>query len=82
MGKFKSTRSNMYARIHGAWASALGMYIDDMRGYVHIPDNPTYQVIRDDAESFLKAFFRLSYFAKMQSKEYNQGFHTFGCSNN
>lgn len=82
MGKFKSTRSNMYARIHGAWASALGMYIDDMRGYVHIPENPTYQITRDDAESFLHVFYRLSYFAKMQTKEYNQGFHTFGCSNN
>ena len=82
IGQFNFASNNMYTRIHGAWASALGMYIDDMRGYVHIPVNPTYQVIRGDEESFRHALYRLSYFAKMHTKEYNQGFHTFGCSNN
>lgn len=82
MGKFDLARSNMYARIHGAWASALGMFVGDMPGYVHVPGNPTYQLFRDDDESFWPVLYRLSYFAKMQSKEYNQRFHTFGCSNN
>ena len=82
MGKFDLARRNMYVRIHEAWASAIGMYTDDMRGYIHIPKNPTYHITRDDAASFLCVFHRLSYFAKMQTKEYNQGFHTFGCSNN
>ena len=62
MGQFNLASSNMYARIHGAWASALGMYLEDMPGYVHIPDNPTYHVTRDDAASFLYVFYRLSYF--------------------
>lgn len=82
MGKFKLASNNMYVRVHGAWASALGIFVDDMRGYIHIPDNPIYKVLRDDAESFWQAMYRLSYFAKMKSKEYNQGLHTFGCSNN
>ena len=82
MGQFNLARRNMYARIHEAWASAIGMFVGDMRGYIHIPDNPTYQVIRGVEESFQQAFNRVSYFAKMQTKEYNQGFHTFGCSYN
>ena len=82
MGKFDLARRNMYVRIHEAWASAIGMYTDDMRGYIHIPKNPTYHITRDHAASFLCVFHRLSYLAKMQTKEYNQGFHTFGCSYN
>ena len=82
MGQFDLASRNMYARIHEAWASAIGMYMDDMRGYIHIPDNPTYQIIRGDEESLRQALYRVSYFAKMQTKEYNQGFHTFGCSSN
>lgn len=82
MGDFNLASDNMYARAHGAWASALRMCVEDMPGYVHIPANPTYHVLRDDEESFWHAMYRLSYFAKMKSKEYNQGFHTFGCSYN
>jgi len=82
IGKFKLANNNMYARIHGAWASALGMFVGDMRGYIHIPDKPIYRILRDNEESFWLAMCRLSYFAKMNSKEYSQGFHTFGCSYN
>ena len=72
----------MYARLHEAWGAALNMHPEDALGYVHIPDNPTYQITSANEESFQQAFNRVSYFAKMQTKEYNQGFHTFGCSNN
>ena len=82
MGNFNLESNNMYARIHGAWASALSMYLYDIKGYVHIPENSTYQITRGDEASFRQAFHRLSYFAKLLTKEYQQGFHTFGCSNN
>ncbi|MFA9284789.1 inovirus Gp2 family protein [Comamonas sp. SY3] len=82
MGKFELERENMYVRIHGTWASAVGMFVNDMRGYVHIPTDSNYQIIRGNEDSFRQAFFRISYLAKMQTKEYNQGFHTFGCSYN
>ncbi|MEY2251532.1 inovirus Gp2 family protein [Comamonas sediminis] len=82
MGRFNLESNNMFARIHGAWASALGMFVGDMPGYVHVPDNPTYHITRGDEESLRQALYRVSYLAKLQTKEYNQGFHTFGCSNN
>ncbi|WP_394682197.1 inovirus Gp2 family protein [uncultured Comamonas sp.] len=80
IGRFDLDSNNMYARIHQAWASALSMYLYDIKGYVHIPDQPTYLVIRGDEESFNEVFYRMSYFAKLKTKQYQKGFHTFGCS--
>lgn len=80
MGQFKLESSNMYSRIHEAWANALSMYVEDVKGEVHIPDHPTHQIIRGDESSLHDAFYRVSYFSKMVTKEYGQGFHTFGCS--
>lgn len=80
IGQFDLDSSNMYARVHQAWASALSMYLDDIKGYVHIPQHPTYLVLRGDADTFNAAFYRMSYFAKMDTKQHQQGFHTFGCS--
>ena len=80
IGQFDLDNPNMYTRIHEAWASALSMYVYDVVGYVHIPEHPTYQIKRDDDASFNDAFYRVSYFAKLSTKEYQQGFHTFGCS--
>nr|WP_166656623.1 inovirus Gp2 family protein [Comamonas sp. JUb58] len=80
IGRFDLDSNNMYARIHEAWASALSMYPIDIKGYVHIPDQPTYLVIRGEEASFNDAFYRMSYFAKLKTKQYQKGFHTFGCS--
>lgn len=80
IGRFDLDCNNMYARIHEAWASALSMYLFDIKGYVHIPDQPTYLVIRGDEASFNEVFYRMSYFAKLKTKQYQNGFHTFGCS--
>lgn len=79
-GKFDLENDNMYSRIHGAWASALSMFSEDTLGLVHIPKNPIYSISAGDHESFESAFYRLSYFCKEESKELNQGFHSFGCS--
>ena len=80
IGRFNLESNNLYSRIHQAWASALAIYSEDILGYVHIPRNPFYEVIREDFSSINEAFKRLSYFSKQDSKEYSRGFHTFGCS--
>lgn len=80
IGRFNLESNNMYARIHQAWASALSMYLGDIKGYVHIPEHPTYFVLRGDDASFNDAFYRMSYFAKLKTKQYQKGFHNFGCS--
>ncbi|GAB2458626.1 inovirus Gp2 family protein [Comamonas humi] len=80
IGQFNLDGGNMYARIHEAWACALNMYAYDIAGYVHIPTRPTYRIVRGDEASFNAAFYRVSYFSKLNTKEFQQGFHTFGCS--
>jgi len=80
IGEFNLERSNMYSRIHKAWESALGVFRDDLVGLIHIPDNPTYMVKRDDMQSREDAFYRASYLCKMDTKEYGRGFHSFGSS--
>lgn len=80
IGDFNLESNNMYSRIHKAWARALGVLMDDLVGLIHIPQNPTYLIRRDDPQSFDEAFFRSSYLCKMATKEFGQGFHTFGCS--
>lgn len=80
IGEFSLDKENMYNRLHGAWASALGIYIDDTLGLIHIPPNPTYCIHRDDMASFQDAFYRVSYFCKLDSKDFNAGHHSFGSS--
>ena len=80
IGEFNLDKENMYTRLYGAWSSALGIYVDDARGLIHIPDNPTYCIHRDDITSFENAFYRISYFCKKDSKEFNSGHHSFGSS--
>ncbi|MFA9287915.1 inovirus Gp2 family protein [Comamonas sp. SY3] len=80
IGKFNLDNDNMYSRIHKAWASALGVVMNDLVGLIHIPQNPTYLITKDDAQSFDEAFFRSSYLCKLETKEFGHGFHTFGCS--
>ena len=80
VGQFSLDHDNLFTRLHGAWASALGIYIDDVLGLIHIPVNPTYCIRRDDIVSFENAFYRISYFCKMNSKDFNLGHHSFGSS--
>ncbi len=80
IGNFDLESNNMYSRIHEAWGSALGIYPEDILGLIHIPLNPTYCVFRSDSKSFQDAFYRASYLCKMETKDYEQGIHSFGGS--
>ncbi|MGF6212639.1 inovirus Gp2 family protein [Comamonas sp. 4034] len=80
IGEFSLKKDNMYSRVHKAWASALGVVIDDLAGLIHIPENPTYMIKKDDRQSHNDAFSRASYTCKMNTKQDGQGFHSFGCS--
>ena len=82
IGDFDLESNNMYTRVHEAWASALYMYPPDTVGLIHIPENPVYQIHRGDFQSLASAFYRVSYFCKMATKEYGLRFHSFGSSRN
>lgn len=80
IGKFDLTSNNMFTRIHEAWASALGIYVDDALGLVNIPSNPVYLLHRDDEQSIQEAFYRVSYLSKLDTKQFDAGIHSFGSS--
>ncbi|MFA9202576.1 MAG: inovirus Gp2 family protein [Flavobacteriales bacterium] len=74
---------NMAERIISAWAGALGLSIEHTVGQVHFPDNPVYSINRN-AEAFPQqyndVFQRLSYFAKVETKQYGDHSRHFSCS--
>lgn len=76
-------RKNMAARINGAWASALGMSVEQSKGLVEFPTRPVYHIdrnSRDWSQQHADLFYRLSYFAKAKTKFYGDGYNSFGCS--
>jgi len=80
LGKFEAGRDNMFNRLEGAWASALGLPVEAVRGLVEIPTNPTYCLRRNDPQSQADFFYRTSYLCKLATKVYGDGQHGFGAS--
>ena len=80
LGKFEPGRDNMFNRLTQAWASALGLSVDDVRGLVEIPANPAYCLLRNDPRSQAEFFYRASYLCKVATKVYGNGQHGFGAS--
>lgn len=83
LGNYDSWEGNMAARIKSAWVSALGMPGARIEGLVHFPMNGTYylDLNSDDYFSvFADLFYRLSYFAKLETKGHTSSRRNFGCS--
>ncbi|MGR6781773.1 inovirus Gp2 family protein [Moritella viscosa] len=83
LGYFTKVKGNMAARIRQAWASALGVELWEIDGVVHFPDKPTYIVNKNGPDykaQYEKLFYRLSYFAKLDTKIYGGGGNNFGRS--
>ncbi|MET1068530.1 MAG: inovirus Gp2 family protein [Pseudomonas prosekii] len=83
VGRLRSERANNISRMEEAWASALGLSVDQVRGLVHIPENPEYRIdryVRPGDEDELPALFhRASYLCKAATKSYGdrlRGFDT------
>lgn len=89
LGRFKNDlndmdeNTNLSDRIQKAWASALRIPVDEIKGLVHFPENPLYILDRgspDFQRQYTSLFERLSYFAKDDTKHYGDGKNNFGCS--
>ncbi|MGU0820629.1 transposase [Pseudomonas aeruginosa] len=80
LGKFEPGRDNIFNRLEEAWASALGLPVEAVKGLVEIPDNPTYCLRRDDHQGLNDFFYRASYLCKAATKVYGDGQHGFGAS--
>lgn len=80
LGKFEAGRENMFNRLVEAWASALGLSVEAVKGLVEIPTNPFYYLNRDRPEGQAAFFHRTSYLCKSATKVFGDGSHGFGCS--
>lgn len=78
LGEFDPHAKSLYGMISSAWASALGMDKDLADGLVSIPNNSVYHIKRD--EQYDELFYRLSYFAKLNTKQFGRASHNFGTS--
>ncbi|MGY2228157.1 inovirus Gp2 family protein [Pseudomonas tolaasii] len=83
VGRLRSERVNMISRMEEAWASALGLSVDQVRGVVHIPENPEYRIDRHvrsgDVGELPALFRRSSYLCKKATKSFGdrqRGFDT------
>lgn len=70
----------MFNRLQEAWESALGSSVDEAKGLVEIPSNPTYCLRRDEPQGVVDFFYRASYLCKAATKVYGSGQHGFGSS--
>lgn len=80
LGNFQSAGQNMATRTFGAWASALGIPVDQAKELVHFPENPAFLLRRGDPGSIAKFFHRASYTCKAATKQIGYGHHGYGSS--
>lgn len=84
VGWLKSKASNINNRMKEAWASALGLSVDEVIGLVNIPDHAEYRLARDvrpgDVDELPALFYRASYLCKAATKSYGDNYHGFGSS--
>ncbi|MGQ3053082.1 MAG: inovirus Gp2 family protein [Roseateles sp.] len=80
LGNFQSAGQNMATRTFGAWASALGIPVDQAKELVHFPENPSFLLRRGDPGSIAEFFHRASYTCKAATKQSGCGHHGYGSS--
>jgi len=83
LGKFDSSQNTIFARLMEAWASALCLSVDDVKGLIEIhQDSACYLLQRDNIKSLEDFFYVASYLCKAETKVYGDGHHGFGASRN
>ena len=82
-GKINKESDNLFTRIVKAWASALSLPVDETMQLVHLPLNAHYYLDANNpnfTQGFHSLFYRLSYLAKLNTKQYGSGQRCFGYS--
>tara|TARA_Y100000310_G_scaffold70533_1_gene66204 strand:- start:1559 stop:2215 length:657 start_codon:yes stop_codon:yes gene_type:complete len=82
-GKINAESDNLFTRIVKAWASALSLPVYETMQLVHLPNNAHYYLDANNSDfnqDFHALFYRLSYLAKLNTKQYGLGQRCFGYS--
>lgn len=85
LGNYNTTGTLAWM-IKKAWASAMGLEVNDFYNLVHFPEHPVYTLNHNAPhQEFMAQLYplltRLSYFAKERTKVHGAGHRNFGCSN-
>jgi len=84
IGRLQSEADNMISRMEEAWASALGLSVDQVEGLVNIPDRAVYRIDRNvragSGNALSELFYRASYLCKTATKAYGHNQHSYGYS--
>ncbi|WP_140368117.1 YagK/YfjJ domain-containing protein, partial [Vibrio parahaemolyticus] len=81
-GVYSNERS-LKKLIIDAWSSALGEHVENVGRLVNIPEKGEYYLEQnkyDFERKYRSLLFRLSYFAKKNTKHYGEGSRCFGTS--
>ena len=82
-GKIDAESDNLFTRIVKAWASALSLPVYETMELVHLPQNAHYYLDANSSnftQDFHALYYRLSYLAKLNTKQYGLGQRCFGYS--
>ncbi|MGR5118491.1 inovirus Gp2 family protein [Vibrio astriarenae] len=82
-GRFKDPRNGLALMATQAWHRVLNLEYFGNSRLVRFPDNPSYVLYANDPDLnlvYANCFYRLSYFAKSETKMYGQHLRSFGCS--
>ncbi|WP_350586636.1 inovirus Gp2 family protein [Pseudoalteromonas sp. RB2-MNA-CIBAN-0110] len=82
-GKINGESDNLFTRIVKAWASALSLPLSETMQLVHLPQNAHYYLDANSSnftQQFHTLYYRVSYFAKLNTKQYGLGQRCFGYS--
>ncbi len=83
LGSFRAASGNTYTRLVEAWASALGVAIEDAAGLVYVVKEGIFHLNANSincAEIKNKIVHNLSYMAKQETKVPGCGLHRYGAS--
>lgn len=80
LGHYSSNRESLYNRIVESWAEVLGCHVSEGGKYVHFPDDGQYLLNSGGQDLLAHLFYRASYLAKLDSKNFHDGYHVFGGS--
>lgn len=80
LGDFSDDHESLYNRIRAAWAKVLGLHVSEYGGFVHFPKNGQYILDSMEHAQVGDLFYRVSYFAKVATKNFHDGCHVFGSS--
>lgn len=80
IGHLDSEQENLISRVEGSWARALGISWEQARTLINWPENNVFHLNRNDYHGNANFFKRGSYICKAETKQFFNGYRSFGCS--